>query len=838
METLNTWRAFPIFISSTFKDMHAERDYLNTFLLAKLNEEFSAYKVDFKLIDLRWGVDTIDINENEREAQVLKVCLDSVANNRPFFIALLGDRYGWIPPANRWLNVYNSLNEKDKSLLNIEDEKSVTELEILFGALGNPLEILSRSLFFFRAENSYDGMDEERKKIYQEDGDDKIEKTNKLKLLKEKIRQVCNNYGYTKAIHEYKLTWNINKFQGLEEWGQLVFENICREVKEEINVTNDFLPKNWYEQEQHKLEQFIYYQTQRFKGREDLLKKSIEFLQNNNDAKILTAFSGTGKSSFMCQLYKKLSDKENNRQIILFHSAGISQYAQKTEYMLQNWSRCICQKINLEYVEEQDDNETNAGLNGKSFLERIKTQFWNLISMAKRDGYKVILLVDALERFQQDNMSKYMQWLPVNVSLLCTTVPGYEKNPLKKYPDLIVEEMPLFSEKEAQEMLDHICELYNKELNHGILKRILQKKDEDGSFAYSSPLWLSLVGNILFGLNADDFEEINHQLDKNENEVEKIQKFFCELVDSFSANVEDLFITLLVRACKSFGTELTMHSMKYMALSQNGVREKDLSALLGESWDLLQFTSLKRWFKYLITETDERKWNFGHIKLSKALKIWQEYENTGMHRGIAEYLLTLPENDSMRRNELVYQMIKGDMRKAIVKCCIDIDDYSNSYIIDSIVRYYHNDNSILPYLSNCIDKSANKDAILYAGKLVLGLNNKIAIIDQSPLIQMGLSFFAKIDYKKCDINETRWIGEMSNQLSAKCDHIKDYENMLYFVKIQEYCYEQCTEHYKNDDSIQVFKNSLAMAYYKLGLYYSQRGNREDATAYFDKMTTI
>jgi dipeptidyl aminopeptidase/acylaminoacyl peptidase len=53
-------------------------------------------------IDLRLGAGTAQAEtEAEREAQVLKVCLDEVRRSRPFLIALVGDRYGWVPPHDR-----------------------------------------------------------------------------------------------------------------------------------------------------------------------------------------------------------------------------------------------------------------------------------------------------------------------------------------------------------------------------------------------------------------------------------------------------------------------------------------------------------------------------------------------------------------------------------------------------------------------------------------------------------------------------------------------------------------------------------------------------------------
>jgi hypothetical protein len=44
------------------------------------------------------GVETADTQtERERELQTLKLCLDEIRACRPFFIGLLGDRYGWVP---------------------------------------------------------------------------------------------------------------------------------------------------------------------------------------------------------------------------------------------------------------------------------------------------------------------------------------------------------------------------------------------------------------------------------------------------------------------------------------------------------------------------------------------------------------------------------------------------------------------------------------------------------------------------------------------------------------------------------------------------------------------
>lgn len=140
-----SWCTFSIFISSTFADMQAERDHLKQIVFPRVEEELEKRRIKLEIVDLRWGVDTTSIEqENGREATVLKVCLDEIIRCRPFCIGLLGDRYGWVPLAQRM-----------KTALAVEDylvsdkNKSVTELEIEVGVLASR-EQLVRSVFYFR----------------------------------------------------------------------------------------------------------------------------------------------------------------------------------------------------------------------------------------------------------------------------------------------------------------------------------------------------------------------------------------------------------------------------------------------------------------------------------------------------------------------------------------------------------------------------------------------------------------------------------------------------------------------------------------------------------------
>jgi len=136
-------RSVRIFLSSTFRDFSEERDLLvrKVFpgLRAKLKDRF----VELVDVDLRWGITA----EQAERGEVLPICLAEIDRARPFFVGMLGERYGWVPPKDAYAI---DLLEQQGWLEDHRRGKSVTELEILHGVLndyqmaGGPFCILVR----------------------------------------------------------------------------------------------------------------------------------------------------------------------------------------------------------------------------------------------------------------------------------------------------------------------------------------------------------------------------------------------------------------------------------------------------------------------------------------------------------------------------------------------------------------------------------------------------------------------------------------------------------------------------------------------------------------------
>lgn len=69
------WENVYVFISSTFNDMHAERDYLVKRVFPELRMWCAKRRLKLIDIDLRWGVSEEDASKNKR---VIDVCMQNI----------------------------------------------------------------------------------------------------------------------------------------------------------------------------------------------------------------------------------------------------------------------------------------------------------------------------------------------------------------------------------------------------------------------------------------------------------------------------------------------------------------------------------------------------------------------------------------------------------------------------------------------------------------------------------------------------------------------------------------------------------------------------------------
>ena len=112
--------------------MDKERNYLVEWVFPRIKELCAERGVEFLPIDLRWGI----TEEEGKKGKIINACFEEIDNSRPFFIGLIGDRYGWQPTIADLGKSAPVLLERYPWLLkDIQDGLSITEMEMQYGAL-------------------------------------------------------------------------------------------------------------------------------------------------------------------------------------------------------------------------------------------------------------------------------------------------------------------------------------------------------------------------------------------------------------------------------------------------------------------------------------------------------------------------------------------------------------------------------------------------------------------------------------------------------------------------------------------------------------------------------
>lgn len=221
----DTQRSLPpvirVFLSSTFADMDKERSYFNEVLVPKINRICSDRGVSFFSVDLRWGI----TEEEQINGQVLPICLSEIDKCRPYFIGMIGNRYGSILE-----RVPENISEMIPWLVGKEGH-SITELEMMYAVLEhNDEATVANSAFYIRS-------DELTKQLY---GDLKQESDVALESLA-KLKQTIEEDNDTPSSH----------YSSIEEFGSFVMRDILNWL--DINFPEsediDAIRSEWYNSE-------------------------------------------------------------------------------------------------------------------------------------------------------------------------------------------------------------------------------------------------------------------------------------------------------------------------------------------------------------------------------------------------------------------------------------------------------------------------------------------------------------------------------------------------------------------------------------------------------------
>jgi tetratricopeptide (TPR) repeat protein len=651
MSVSHSWKSRPVFITSTFRDMHAERDYLHQFVFPELEERLKERFHHLEPIDLRWGVETRSTGDQQaKELLVLKVCLAEIERSRPFLIALIGDRYGWIPPPERMKAAVN-----EAGFTTTVEGKSITALEIEYGVLDNA-DQRRRSRFYFREPLPYDSMDAETAALCSDlhSGEPGAEDAHdRLQALKHRIAEKMPD-----RVRHYSATWDAEKkhVNGLEEWGKQVLEDLWSDLEVETRAFKGSKAATWQEQESLVLEQFVEMQSRGFVGREETIRRLHECAlsparQDTTWGICVSGPSGSGKSSLFARLCRDYSRED---LVFLSHAAGISVNSTQVEMLLRRWTGELAIAIGIK--------DPSASLKQRDDLEKTFSEMLAEVASRRR----VVCLIDALNQFERSTSAQYLTWLPqpwpMNARLICTAIPATETEVLAKRTGVTILPLPILNESETELIAETICKRYRKALPDDVRAQLATKKIADGSISAGIPLWLELAMEELLLLDADDFARAEREYIGNAEE--KLHALLVDVAKALPPDVESLYSRLLERAEELHGKEWASGFVNLIALSRNGWREADVKRLLGEmngrEWSDLEFAALRRTLRaHVVQRGANAQWDFVHSQMRVAVErrsLHAAQNRRALHGRIANYLQSLPQGDSLRASETMFHV--------------------------------------------------------------------------------------------------------------------------------------------------------------------------------------
>ena len=313
-----------VFISSTFRDFHSERDLLQRKVAPRVRLACAAHGEQLDLVDLRWGVDTSSMSEEEASEKVVKTCFDLIDSCKPYFVCFVGERYGWVPGESAWKGALDAEREEILSSearpLGGVSELSVTAAEILYGVSqisrrgnkGHIIACLRDPIDLTKDRASED--------IYTGEGRHK-----QLETIKSLIEHECGD-----GLIRYTAT--LSKDSGaLEKMVTSSGEQLDRSLEKALlSAFQDDWSREGLRGEFDRLlasnRKFASYRTEAPYSlkRDKLLERAVGAIDLQSDPVCVVGDRGEGKTQLLCELLHHYSRTPRTKSIGYFPDASVS----------------------------------------------------------------------------------------------------------------------------------------------------------------------------------------------------------------------------------------------------------------------------------------------------------------------------------------------------------------------------------------------------------------------------------------------------------------------------------------------------------------------------------
>ena len=670
-----TSRTVRLFVSSTFRDMQAERDHLVRFVFPEIEARCAQRGLSFIPVDLRWGV----TREEAESGEALTICLEEIERCRPWLLCLLGERYGWRPlphvvPApcvsrlaespeaalfaaayaeNTGFDEHRLLSDRarrqawgDAQAANEEvllaalertgvphAGESITAREIREGVLRDP-DQAKHTLFCFR--------DPALTKSLAEGGrSDCFESKETVRARLVALKQEIRDAGLKPAT-----------YPDLDALGRLVLDELWARIDAEFPQAEqggrDPLAE---EREAHDL--FAARLTRFFVGRDELLRELDELTEaprteGDSGWVAVTGRSGSGKTAVLANwLYgndhsQGYADRHPDVHVVA-HFIGASARSTNPREILSR----LCHEL-APIAEPTEDIPGD--------LDKLCVVFPQLLRAATMLK-PVLIVLDALEQLEETGDEPELGWLPPGLPPGATIVVSWASSgPSGSWPaglqcsDHKALEVPALERATARRVVTEYLAVYRKKLDEEQLDILLGKTDT------GSPLYLQVALSELrdFG----DFSRLTEYIQALPNTISEMYRFMLEHLE------------------REHSPEFVARVVSCLVCGRYGMTERELIALsegVGGAGSSLRWSRLLRALSsHLVIRGDVH--GFYHRQLHQAAReryLRDPATGRELHRLLARFFEQRPLTDRRKFQEQTWQEVRGELGDEVQKTLMD-----------------------------------------------------------------------------------------------------------------------------------------------------------------------
>lgn len=500
-----------LFLSSTFRDLQEEREHLLKKVFPFIRAVCSERGVTFTEIDLRWGI----TEEEGTLGRIIRTCLEEVDRCRPFFIGILGDRYGWIPDSNAI--------QKDADLLRnypwideaANEAASIVEMEFTYGAFMEG-SYSGHAFFYRRVPIQSQEVSEDQQKI-------------------EALVQRTINAGYS-----------ISQFTTPIELAEAVRRDLLAMIDERWPPIS-LLATLQAERKAH--EAFAITRRYAYIAIPNYTNQVLLWLQADAEHDdggthvplVLVGASGSGKSSLVAYLQGFVPRRFPRYQVVVHYVGAAHTSGNHIGVM-----RHLMEEINDLY-----GNQTSI----PDSPEEIEAKFPEWLARVPEDR-PLLLMIDALNQLEEpgDQLRWLPDYIPPTVRLIVSTVPNDVAQRLIDRNWKQLELLPLNLEEREAMVVRYLGE-YHKGLSTHATRTIATHQQT------ANPLFLrTLLEELRL---CGDYHLLAHHLE-----------YYLQ-----AQSPQELFSCVMERMERDYGETVVRNTLSLIACSRHGLAEHDLLAI-------------------------------------------------------------------------------------------------------------------------------------------------------------------------------------------------------------------------------------------------------------------